>query len=91
MNLLSKKWPGDIKKNAKAVFTLACHLALCVIFIFDVDSLLSRQKGSSNNSAHSTLISVKTTIMSEWDGLNSGTNGKGEAGSDRVIIIDSTN
>ena len=29
--------------------------------------------------------------MSEWDGLNSGTNGKGDAGSDRVIVIGSTN
>jgi SpoVK/Ycf46/Vps4 family AAA+-type ATPase len=31
------------------------------------------------------------TMMSEWDGLNSGTNGKGDAGSDRVIVIGSTN
>lgn len=30
-------------------------------------------------------------MMSEWDGLNSGTNGKGDAGSDRVIVIGSTN
>lgn len=30
-------------------------------------------------------------MMSEWDGLNSGTNGKGEAGSDRVVVIGSTN
>merc|ERR1719432_535400 len=29
--------------------------------------------------------------MSEWDGLNSGTNGKGDAGSDRVVVIGSTN
>ena len=29
-------------------------------------------------------------MMSEWDGLNSGTNGKGEAGSDRVVVIGST-
>mmetsp|Transcript_24384 Transcript_24384/g.46055 ORF Transcript_24384/g.46055 Transcript_24384/m.46055 type:complete len:193 (+) Transcript_24384:5598-6176(+) len=30
-------------------------------------------------------------MMSEWDGLNSGTNGNGEAGSDRVVVIGSTN
>jgi SpoVK/Ycf46/Vps4 family AAA+-type ATPase len=30
-------------------------------------------------------------MMSEWDGLNSGTNGAGEAGSDRVVVIGSTN
>ncbi len=30
-------------------------------------------------------------MMSEWDGLNSGTNGNGEAGADRVVVIGSTN
>merc|ERR1712150_94295 len=35
--------------------------------------------------------SVKTTMMSEWDGLNSGTNGNGESGSNRVVVIGSTN
>ena len=30
-------------------------------------------------------------MMSEWDGLNSGTNGKGDSGSDRVVVIGSTN
>jgi SpoVK/Ycf46/Vps4 family AAA+-type ATPase len=30
-------------------------------------------------------------MMSEWDGLNSGTNGSGEAGSERVVVIGSTN
>lgn len=34
---------------------------------------------------------VCQTMMSEWDGLNSGTNGKGDAGSDRVVVIGSTN
>ena len=29
--------------------------------------------------------------MSEWDGLNSGTNGRGDAGSDCVVVIGSTN
>ena len=56
-----------------------------------VDSILSSREGSSDDSAHGTLTSVKTTMMSEWDGLNSGTNGVGEAGSDRVVVIGSTN
>ena len=30
-------------------------------------------------------------MMSMWDGLNSGTNGVGDAGSDRVVVIGSTN
>jgi len=88
---VENKWLGESEKNAKAVFTLARRLAPCVIFLDEVDSLLSSREGSSDDSAHGTLTSVKTTMMSEWDGLNSGTNGKGEAGSNRVVVIGSTN
>ena len=88
---VENKWLGESEKNAKAVFTLARRLAPCVIFIDEVDSILSSREGSSDDSAHGTLTSVKTTMMSEWDGLNSGTNGGGVAGSDRVIVIGSTN
>jgi len=88
---VENKWLGESEKNAKAVFTLARRLAPCVIFIDEVDSILSSREGSSDDSAHGTLTSVKTTMMSEWDGLNSGTNGQGGAGSDRVVVIGSTN
>lgn len=88
---VENKWLGESEKNAKAVFTLARRLAPCVVFIDEVDSLLSSREGTSDDSAHGTLTSVKTTMMSEWDGLNSGTNGNGEAGSDRVVVIGSTN
>lgn len=88
---VENKWLGESEKNAKAVFTLARRLAPCVIFIDEVDSILSRREGNSDDSTHGALTSVKTTMMSEWDGLNSGTNGKGEAGLDRVVVIGSTN
>ena len=87
---VENKWLGESEKNAKAVFTLARRLAPCVVFLDEVDSMLSSRE-SNDDSAHSTLTSVKTTMMSEWDGLNSGTNGEGAGGSDRVIVIGSTN
>ena len=88
---VENKWLGESEKNAKAVFTLARRLAPCVIFIDEVDSILSSREGGSDDSASGTLTSVKTTMMSEWDGLNPGTNGGGATGGDRVIVIGSTN
>mmetsp|Transcript_3824 Transcript_3824/g.7176 ORF Transcript_3824/g.7176 Transcript_3824/m.7176 type:complete len:698 (-) Transcript_3824:186-2279(-) len=87
---VENKWLGESEKNAKAVFTLARRLAPCVIFLDEVDSMLSTRE-NSDDSSHGTLTSVKTTMMSEWDGLNSGTNGLGQGGGDRVVVIGSTN
>ncbi len=85
---VENKWLGESEKNAKAVFTLARRLAPCVIFIDEVDSILSSREGTSDDSAHGTLTSVKTTMMSEWDGLNSSTESSQQQ---RVVVIGSTN
>ena len=89
---VENKWLGESEKNAKAVFTLARRLSPCVVFIDEVDSLLSSREGTSDDSAHGTLTSVKTTMMSEWDGLNSGSGTTlSNKGADRVIVVGSTN
>jgi len=41
---VENKWLGESEKNAKAVFTLARRLAPCVIFVDEVDSLLSSRQ-----------------------------------------------
>ncbi|CAN0032033.1 unnamed protein product [Scytosiphon promiscuus] len=81
-SVIENKWLGESEKNARAVFTLARRLAPCVVFIDEVDSILSSREKSEDNS-HGTLTSVKTTLMQEWDGLRTGR--------DRVVVIASTN
>ena len=79
---IENKWLGESEKNAKAVFTLARQIAPCVVYLDEVDSILSsREQG--DDSSHGTLTSVKTTLMQEWDGLRTT--------SDRVVVIASTN
>jgi len=79
---IESKWLGESEKNAKAVFTLARRLAPSVIYLDEVDSILSSRE-LGDDSSHGTLTSVKTTLMQEWDGLQSS--------KDRVIVIASTN
>jgi ATPase family AAA domain-containing protein 1 len=65
---IENKWLGESEKNARAVFSLARRLAPCVVYLDEVDSILSsREQG--DESSHGTLTSVKTTLMQEWDGL----------------------
>jgi ATPase family AAA domain-containing protein 1 len=65
---IENKWLGESEKNARAVFTLARKLAPCVIYLDEVDSILSSRE-HGDESSHGTLTSVKTTLMQEWDGL----------------------
>jgi SpoVK/Ycf46/Vps4 family AAA+-type ATPase len=79
---IENKWLGESEKNARAVFTLARRLAPCVIYLDEVDSVLSSRE-NGDDSSHGTLTSVKTTLMQEWDGLRTT--------KDRVVVIASTN
>ena len=79
---IENKWLGESEKNARAVFTLARRLAPCVIYLDEVDSILSSRE-HGDESSHGTLTSVKTTLMQEWDGLRTT--------KDRVVVIASTN
>jgi ATPase family AAA domain-containing protein 1 len=79
---IENKWLGESEKNARAVFALARRLAPCVVYIDEVDSVLSSRE-HGDDSSHGTLTSVKTTLMQEWDGLRTT--------KDRVVVIASTN
>ena len=71
---------GQGEKNAKALFTLASKLRPCVIFMDEVDNLLSA-RGSSNH--YTTKREVLNELMAAWDGLQSSPDG--------VIVMAATN
>lgn len=81
-SVIESKWLGESEKNAKAVFTLARRLAPCVIYLDEVDSILS-SRDQGEDTKYNTITSVKTTFMQEWDGLRTT--------ADRVIVVASTN
>jgi SpoVK/Ycf46/Vps4 family AAA+-type ATPase len=85
---IENKWLGESEKNARALFTLARKLSPCIIFLDEVDSILSSREGG-DESTRGTLTSVKTTLMQEWDGLKSGVSSPD--GPPAVIVIASTN
>eukprot|EP00127_Corallochytrium_limacisporum_P000371 Clim_evm66s11 gene=Clim_evmTU66s11 len=77
---IMNKYVGEGEKNAKAVFTLARKLAPTVIFLDEIDSLLSSRDGGRG---YTSKREVLNEFMSEWDGM---------AGhSDRVIVMGATN
>lgn len=66
-------WVGEGEKNVKALFTLARKISPCVIFVDEVDALLETR---ASPNVRSSRIEVINEFMSEWDGLQSTTNGQ---------------
>eukprot|EP00271_Cylindrocystis_brebissonii_P011385 TRINITY_DN2881_c0_g1_i1.p1 TRINITY_DN2881_c0_g1~~TRINITY_DN2881_c0_g1_i1.p1 ORF type:complete len:1004 (+),score=276.61 TRINITY_DN2881_c0_g1_i1:34-3012(+) len=81
MSSIASKWFGEAEKYVKAVFTLASKIAPSVIFIDEVDSMLSR-RGKENE--HSAMRKVKNELMSSWDGLRTRER-------ERVLVLAATN
>lgn len=77
---LFTKYIGDSEKLGAAVFSLAEKLAPCVVFIDEIDSLLSSRTGNENAQVYTNL---KTIFMAKWDGLKKL---KGQ-----IVIVGATN
>jgi SpoVK/Ycf46/Vps4 family AAA+-type ATPase len=71
---------GQGEKNAKALFSLAFKLRPCVIFMDEVDNLLSAR---GSNTHYTTKREVLNELMAAWDGLQSSPDG--------VIVMAATN
>eukprot|EP00198_Chlamydomonas_reinhardtii_P007004 XP_001696340.1 AAA-ATPase domain family protein [Chlamydomonas reinhardtii] len=66
---ISDKWIGEGPKRVRAAFSLAHRVAPCIIFVDEVDTLLSRRTDANQPGGHEAYDQVKTEFMSQWDGL----------------------
>jgi ATPase family AAA domain-containing protein 1 len=84
---LFTKWVGDSEKLASAVFSLARKLSPCVIFVDEIDALLSTR----NESDSAVYTHAKTIFLTNWDGLlqngQAGTSGEAP----KILVVGATN
>lgn len=59
------KWLGQSEQAVAAIFSLARKLSPCIIFVDEMDSLLSRRDYSDNHA----YSNAKTIFLRQWDGF----------------------
>lgn len=85
---LTSKYVGDGEKLVRALFAVARELQPSIIFIDEIDSLLSRRSAGE----HEASRRLKTEFLVEFDGLPSGgSGGSGADGVERIVVLAATN
>ncbi len=91
---LTSKWHGESEKLVRALFAIAKLLAPSIIFVDEIDSLLSARSSSSE---HEASRRSKTEFLIQWSDLQRAaagrdTHAKGETGDPtRVLVLAATN
>ena len=92
---LTSKWLGESEKLVRALFSLAKALAPSIIFVDEIDSLLSSRGGTSE---HESTRRVKTEFLIQWSDLQRAAAGKAqtdkekqEGDASRVLVLAATN
>lgn len=92
---LTSKWLGESEKLVRALFLLAKALAPSIIFVDEIDSLLSSRGGSSE---HESSRRIKTEFLIQWSDLQRAAAGKEqsdkekkEGDASRVLVLAATN
>ncbi|KAI3919160.1 hypothetical protein MKW92_031699 [Papaver armeniacum] len=78
---ITSKFLGDGEKYVKAVFSLASKIAPSVVFVDEVDSMLSRRGTEGEDEA---MRRMKNEFMASWDGLCTKDN-------EQVLVLAATN
>jgi len=82
---LTSKWIGEGEKLVKTLFTVAMYREPAVVFIDEIDSLLTQRKSDENEASRR----IKTEFLVQLDGTGSSTNTGSNPG--MVLVIGATN
>jgi len=87
---LTSKYMGESEKLVRALFTLAKVLTPAIIFVDEIDSLLSSRSGSGE---HEATRRIKTEFLIQWSDLASAAAGNQKTDGDpsRVLVLAATN
>ncbi|KAI0969110.1 P-loop containing nucleoside triphosphate hydrolase protein [Xylaria arbuscula] len=92
---LTSKYLGDSEKLVRALFALAKAMAPSIIFVDEIDSLLSQRSGSGD---HESTRRIKTEFLIQWSDLQRAAAGRESPGSakdrgdaNRVLVLAATN
>ena len=92
---LTSKYLGESEKLVRALFSIAKALAPSIIFVDEIDSLLSARGGSSE---HEATRRIKTEFLIQWSDLAKAAAGKETSEKDkergdasRVLVLAATN
>ena len=90
---LTSKFLGESEKLVRALFQIAKALAPSIIFVDEIDSLLSTRSGSGE---HEATRRIKTEFLIQWSDLAKAAagrddKGKTEGDASRVLVLAATN
>lgn len=92
---LTSKYLGESEKLVRALFGLARKLAPSIIFVDEIDSLLSQRSGSGE---HEATRRIKTEFLIQWSDLQRAAAGreaserdKERGDANRVLVLAATN
>jgi len=92
---LTSKYLGESEKLVRALFVLAKLLAPSIIFVDEIDSLLSKRSGSGE---HEATRRIKTEFLIQWSDLQRAAAGrevgereKERGDANRVLVLAATN
>lgn len=84
---LTSKWLGESEKLIKALFELGRKMSPSVIFIDEIDSLLTSRKDGENEASRR----LKTEFMVQMDGLNNNNNNNVNEIENHLLVMGATN